>query len=105
MAHAYHFSPSIPENTLSYDGQWNVGAQQIVAGKKARLRLRFNARNVYIVLGGHGTVHALVDGKPTRTIDVNAQRLYTVRSSTSSTSALLELRFTPGIQAYSFTFG
>ena len=105
VAHAYHFSPSIPENTLSYDGQWNVGAQQIVAGKNARLRLRFNAKNVYIVLGGHGTVHALVDGKPTRTIAVNAQRLYTVRSSSALTTALLELRFTPGIQAYSFTFG
>jgi cytochrome c biogenesis protein CcdA/thiol-disulfide isomerase/thioredoxin len=103
--HTYQFASTIPENTLSYDGRWRVGAEQIVAGKNARLRLRYQARDVYIVLGGHGTVQALVDGKPAGTIHVDAQRLYTVRSSQALESGLLELRFTPGIQAYSFTFG
>ena len=103
--HTYQFASTIPENTLSYDGRWRVGAEQIVAGKNARLRLRYQAHDVYIVLGGHGTVHALVDGKPAGTIHVDAQRLYTVRSSQALESGLLELRFTPGIQAYSFTFG
>jgi len=101
----YHFAATIPDDTLSYDGLWRVGSESIVAGANARLRLRFQAKNVYIVLGGHGTVHALIDGKPAGTIDVNAQRLYTVRSSNRSESALLELRFSRGIQAYSFTFG
>ncbi len=105
VVHAYHFAPTIPQNTLSYDGDWRVGPQRIVAGAKARLRLRFQAKNVYIVLGGHGTVHALINGKPAGTINVDAQRLYTVRSSTTFETGLLELRFTPGIQAYSFTFG
>ena len=50
-------------------------------------------------------MHALVDGKPTGTLNVDAQRLYTVRASTTFETALLELRFTPGVQAYSFTFG
>ena len=101
----YHFASSIPDNTLSYDGQWRLGAQQIVAGANARLRLQFGAKNVYIVLGGHGTVQSLINGKPAGTIEVNAQRLYTVRASDKWESALLELRFSPGIQAYSFTFG
>ena len=96
----------MPENEVSYAGNWRVGAEQIVAGPRARLRLNFTAKNVYIVLGGHGTVHALINGKPTSTIKVDAQRLYTVRASKRSLSdALLELRFSPGIQAYSFTFG
>jgi cytochrome c biogenesis protein CcdA/thiol-disulfide isomerase/thioredoxin len=101
----YTFAKSVPENELSYGGNWRIGAQQIVAGRDARLRLRFSAKNVYIVLGGRGTVHALINGKPSATIKVDAQRLYTVRASTQSINALLELRFTPGIQAYSFTFG
>ena len=50
-------------------------------------------------------MHALINGKPTGTINVDAQRLYTVRASKDFASALLELRFTPGVQAYSFTFG
>ena len=50
-------------------------------------------------------MQALIDGKPTRTLHVNAQRLYTVRASNQTADATLELRFTPGIQGYSFTFG
>jgi cytochrome c biogenesis protein CcdA/thiol-disulfide isomerase/thioredoxin len=101
----YAFAQAIPDSTLSYGGRWNVGAEKVVAGPNARLRLRFQAKDVYIVLGGRGIVHALVDGKPVGTLDVDAERLYTVRSASTPTSGLLELRFSPGVQAYSFTFG
>ncbi len=104
-AATYAFPASLPVNALSYAGRWTVGSQSIVAGPEARLRLHFEARNVYIVLGGRGTVQATIDGKPAGTIRVDAQRLYTVRASKDSETALLELRFSPGIQAYSFTFG
>ena len=100
----YAFPASLPVNTLSYDGFWHVGAEEITAVRDARLRLHFEARNVYIVMGGKGRVQALVDGKPVRTITVNAQRLYTVRTG-KPVDATLELRFSPGAQAYSFTFG
>ena len=57
------------------------------------------------MLGGKGTVHALIDGTPTRTLNVDAQRLYTVRASNETADATLELRFSAGVEAYSFTFG
>jgi len=100
----YAFPSSLPANTLAYDGSWRVGAQAITAGKNARLRLQFEASNVYIVMGGHGTVRSFIDGRPTGSIRVDAEKLYTVRSG-KPTDALLELRFSPGVQAYSFTFG
>ena len=101
----YAFPATIPLNTLSYAGQWKVAAQPITAGTNARLRLHFQGQHVYIVMGGHGTVQKLVDGKPTGTIRVDAQRLYTVLSAPRDTTGLIELRFSPGVQAYSFTFG
>ena len=101
----YTFPASVPQNTLAYDGRWRVGAEAITAGSGARLRLRFQASNVYIVMGGRGTVQSLVDDKPSGTIHVDAQRLYTVRASKQPMLGLLELRFSPGVQAYSFTFG
>ncbi len=101
----YLLPPSLPENTLAYGGEWHVGPERIVAGRNASLRLHFHAKNVYIVLGGHGTVRELIDGKPTGVLHVDAQRLYTVRASTKTADATLELRFSPGIQGYSFTFG
>ena len=101
----YAFAPALRANDLSYAGNWNVGSERIVASLGARLRLSFHARFVYIVLGGKGTVQALVDGKPDRTVHVDADRLYTVVSGRAARSGLLELRFSPGVNAYAFTFG
>jgi hypothetical protein len=36
---------------------------------------------------------------------VTAQQLYTVRSSKRTADTTVDLAFTPGVQAYSFTFG
>jgi cytochrome c biogenesis protein CcdA/thiol-disulfide isomerase/thioredoxin len=102
----YAFAKRLGPDRLSYDGTWRVDAQRIVAGKDARLRLRFSANDVYLVLGGKGDVGVQVAGRPTRTVRVDGYRLYTLRESAKrADDALLELRFTPGIQAYAFTFG
>jgi cytochrome c biogenesis protein CcdA/thiol-disulfide isomerase/thioredoxin len=90
---------------LSYAGRWRVEDERIVAGRDARLRLHFQANDVYLVLGGEGDVRVLIDGQPTRTVRVDGYRLYTLRESAKHVDALLELRFAPGVQAYAFTFG
>jgi cytochrome c biogenesis protein CcdA/thiol-disulfide isomerase/thioredoxin len=101
----YTLPHSVPQDDLAYGGRWQVGAESILAGPGARLQLHFHAKDVYIVLGGTGTVHALLDGRPAATLRVDAYRLYTVRASPQVADATLELRFSPGIRAYSFTFG
>ncbi len=101
----YVFPGSLPPDNLSYAGQWTIGNESAVAGRKARLRLHFHARFVYVVLGGHGQVLASVDGHPTRSFRVSTTRLYTVVERPRVRDALLELRFSSGIVAYSFTFG
>ena len=95
----------LPVNDVTYGGSWKVGPQQVVAGKDAEIDLHFHAKDVYIVMGGRGAVRATIDGRPAGTIHVDAERLYTLRSSNTVGDGLLRLRFTPGIQAYSFTFG
>jgi cytochrome c biogenesis protein CcdA/thiol-disulfide isomerase/thioredoxin len=105
VAARYTFARALPADDLSYAGTWRVERQQIVAGAGARLRLHFRARFVYLVLGGRGTVHALVDGRPAGSFRVDADRLYTIVSGASSREGILELRFSPGVTAYAFTFG
>lgn len=102
---SYTFGPALGQNNLAYAGRWKVEAERIVAGKGAKLRFRYYARKVYIVLGGKGRVDALVDGKPVKSFRVTADKLYTVVDKDSIDDATLELRFTPGVEAYSFTFG
>ena len=73
--------------------------------RDARLRLHFYAAKVFLVLGGKGTVQVLVDGKPERTVLVTQDRLYTLVDGAKTRDGLLELRFSPGVEAYAFTFG
>ena len=42
---------SLPPNGLAYGGRWTVEGERIVAGEDARLRLRYRARSVHLVLG------------------------------------------------------
>ena len=102
---SYRFPVSLPQDHLAYAGSWRIGSERIVAGANARLRLRFRAHDVYLVLGGRGSVRALVDGRAARTVRVTADRLYTLVSGKKLRDALLELRFSPGVEAYAFTFG
>ncbi|MDQ2910996.1 MAG: redoxin domain-containing protein [Actinomycetota bacterium] len=102
----YHFPRTVPLNTLAYDGLWRVERQRIVAGNGARLRLRFLAQNVHLVLGGSGGLQVLVNGKPVRAIHVGGlSRLYTLLRYPNLREGELELRFAPGVTAYAFTFG
>jgi cytochrome c biogenesis protein CcdA/thiol-disulfide isomerase/thioredoxin len=102
----YRFPRQIPLNDLAYSGVWTVGRQRIVARQNARLRLHFLAQNVYLVLSGHGRMQVLVGGRPVKTVRVNGlSRLYTLLHYKGLAEGALELRFTPGIAAYAFTFG
>jgi cytochrome c biogenesis protein CcdA/thiol-disulfide isomerase/thioredoxin len=101
----YTFPPGQPGDTFAYSGTWRVEGERIVAGRDARLRLHFIARNVYLVLAGHGTVRVTLDSAERKPIRVSGDRLYTLVSQGNSRDGLLDLAFSPGIAAYAFTFG
>jgi cytochrome c biogenesis protein CcdA/thiol-disulfide isomerase/thioredoxin len=103
--YSYRLPRTLPVDHWAYGGTWRIGAEQAVAATDARLRLRFHARRVHLVAGGKGFVTVIVDGKPRPTVRVDGSRLYTVVSLTRARDATLELAFTGGLAAYSFTFG
>jgi cytochrome c biogenesis protein CcdA/thiol-disulfide isomerase/thioredoxin len=95
----------LQQSELAYSGTWKVNPDEIVAGLGAQLRLRFIARKVHLVLGGRGSVGVFLDGQLKRTVRVDGSRLYTLLRLPSLRSGLLELRFSPGVRGYAFTFG
>jgi cytochrome c biogenesis protein CcdA/thiol-disulfide isomerase/thioredoxin len=102
----YRFPKSLAQNELAYGGRWRVDAERVVSGKGAALRFSFVGKNVYLVMGGRGSVRVLVDGKPVRTVRVSGlSRLYTLLHGSKTRQGILELHFTPGISGYAFTFG
>ena len=97
---------SLPFDVLAYDGRWTVEPERIVAGDGARVLLRFQARDIFLVLEGEGRVHVLVDGRPLRRLTVSGlPRLRTLARFGDFRRGLLELRFSRGVAAYAFTFG
>jgi hypothetical protein len=85
------------------------------------LEFRFHARFVYLVMhrpvDGNGTVRVFVDGKAVEgatagadvkngAVTIDSDRLYELaRTDNPEPFHTLRLEFTPGIQAYAFTFG
>ena len=93
-------------DSLAFSGRWNVHEQEATAGRSASLHLNFTADDVYIVLGGHGSVTVRYPGQPTRTLAVNGYpTLYTLVASSSLQSGVLSMSATPGVEAYDLTFG
>jgi cytochrome c biogenesis protein CcdA/thiol-disulfide isomerase/thioredoxin len=102
----YHFPAQLPQDALAYAGTWTVQPSRIVAGPGARLRLRFQARKIFLVLGGTGSIRVLVDGKPLEDVVVSGTpRLYTLARFPRLRHGLLELQVPDGVEGYAFTFG
>jgi thiol-disulfide isomerase/thioredoxin len=106
---SYTIPAFIPRDGFAYGGSWTVEEERIVAGENARLRLNYHAHDVFLVLGTSGEaerVDVIVDGRLRRVITVTEDRLYTLaRFPGAARDHTLDLEFTPGTEAYAFTFG
>ena len=112
--------PSLGVSDFAYTGTWNIAAQPAQAMSNAGVEVKFEAKNVYLVLSSPGErplpVQVLLDGRPIGAADAGAdvhngvvtvrhQRLYTLASLPRDEQHLLTLRFAPGVTGYAFTFG
>ena len=106
QAAPYQFPTELPPGGYGLSGTWTIGPESALAGAGARLELGFQADDIYLVLGGTGTVTVDVDGRRTRTVEVTGiPRLYTLLSTPSLETGTMTLGLTPGVAAYDFTFG
>ena len=109
----------LPVSAFALDGRWRVGAESATAAEDASIRLGFQARRVFLVLGpgaGPGEVEVLLDGRPVAdslagedvsdgAATVTSQRLYRLVELPRAGRHQLELRLDPGVSGYAFTFG
>jgi thiol-disulfide isomerase/thioredoxin len=102
----YHFPASLPLGGLGLSGTWTDHAQEATAGTGAEMELSFLAQDVYLVLGGTGSLDVSVDGRHTQTLRIGGvPRLYTLLHAGSASTGTIRLHASPGVQAYDFTFG
>jgi cytochrome c biogenesis protein CcdA/thiol-disulfide isomerase/thioredoxin len=102
----FQFPSAVQPDTFALAGAWRGGPESLTSGPGAQLQLSYQARDVYLVLGGSGTVTVQRDGKTTKTIDVSGvPKLYTLVNNGPYQRSTVTLAFTPGVEAYDFTFG
>jgi cytochrome c biogenesis protein CcdA/thiol-disulfide isomerase/thioredoxin len=108
-----HFYPGVKTpalNEFALRGTWRVTSQYAtpVAGGAA-IQAGFQAAHVYLVMTSAGnvprTVRVRLDGRPSRTVTVKPQQLYSLVSLPRAEFHTLTVEVPPGVQAYDFTFG
>jgi cytochrome c biogenesis protein CcdA/thiol-disulfide isomerase/thioredoxin len=103
---SYKFPATLPLGGLGLSGTWTEHSEEATAGVNASLELGFQADDVYLVLGGTGTLEVSINGTHTQTVNVGGvPKLYTLYQSGTLTQAALLLNPSPGIEVYDFTFG
>jgi len=95
-----------PQSKFALEGTWKVTDENATAGPDgAGLRATVTGKDVYLVLSNPGTVEVTVDGKHEQTVKVTTQKLYHLLSRPSAGTYDLQLKFSPGVAGYAFTFG
>ncbi|WP_370369134.1 LysE family transporter [Catenulispora sp. GP43] len=101
----FAYPADLPDDAFALTGTWTVAAQSLASGQNAGIRLNFNAAKVYLDIGGTGTITATVDGKSTSYPVSGAPDIYTVVDRSDSERGTVTITLSPGLSAYSFTFG
>ncbi|HEU5385552.1 MAG TPA: cytochrome c biogenesis protein CcdA [Streptosporangiaceae bacterium] len=96
---------TLPANSFTLSGAWTIGQESITAGQGAGITLSFHAANVYLDVGGTGTL-TVSSGGTSKVIRVSgAPDIYTVATEHPAQPGTVTVRLSPGLAAYSFTFG
>ena len=96
---------TLPADSFALAGAWTIGQESITAGQGAGITLAFHASKVYLDVGGTGTL-TVSAGSTSRVIRVSgAPDIYTVATKQPAGDGTVTIRLSPGLQAYSFTFG
>ena len=102
----YQGPSSVPPDSFAFNGVWTDHSEEATAGAKAEITLSFTANDVYLVMGGTGTVDVSLDGRHLTSVEVEGvPRLYTLLSGAPLVTGALQMTFSSGVQAYDFTFG
>lgn len=116
----YSLPATLGRSRFAYGGRWQIGDEYAAASAGATLRLRFDARRVFLVMrpqavGQSATVAVSLDGLPITAagadvtngnITVNADRLYDVVNLPERGDHTVEFTFPMGgVEVFAFTFG
>jgi cytochrome c biogenesis protein CcdA/thiol-disulfide isomerase/thioredoxin len=103
--HEFQFPSTLGHDQFALRGTWSIDGEGAKAVSGAAIRLDFLAQHVYLDVGGTGTLTVIRNGVRT-TIPVSGEpNIYDLVTLAGPERGVLDVELTPGLQAYSFTFG
>jgi thiol-disulfide isomerase/thioredoxin len=108
---------SLKVNALYLGGAWNITDEYAESKESSVVQYKYNAKEVYLVAESEagGTIEVSQDGSPvevaagadapTGLASVKESRLYKLIKNPEGNEHTLELRVSPGVKLFAFTFG
>ncbi|OMC38866.1 thiol:disulfide interchange protein [Mycobacterium sp. GA-1841] len=102
----FEYPASLPADSFALHGSWRLDYQGATArGVDSAIKLDYRAKNVYLVVGGTGTVTVLRGGEATTVPVGGPPTLRQIVSDRDVHRGEIEVRLSQGLQAFSFTYG
>ncbi|WP_156686477.1 cytochrome c biogenesis protein DipZ [Mycobacterium sp. Marseille-P9652] len=102
----FAYPPSLAADSFALSGPWALDYQGATAqSAQSGVRLNYHAKDVYVVAGGTGTLTVRRDGRSTTVPIDGPPTSHAIVSGDRLESGTLEVRPTPGLQLFSFTYG
>ncbi|MDX8035416.1 cytochrome c biogenesis protein DipZ [Lentzea sp. BCCO 10_0856] len=103
---SFQFPENQTTDSFALAGKWTLDTQNITpTGESGQIKLNYRAKEVRMVLSGKGTI-TIEQGGQTKTIQVDGTPdSYQLLTTPQIQSGSLIATVSPGVQAFSFTFG
>ena len=105
----FAYPPQLPDDRFALRGRWNLDDQGATAlTDDDAIALNYTAKDVYVVVGGTGTLSVTRDGKTTTTPISGPPTLHQIVGDNPGDTAhrdRLDMQVSKGLQVFSFTFG
>ncbi len=102
----FDYPAQLPADSFALRGNWTLDDQVVTArGDGDAIALNYHAHNVYLVVGGDGTLTVTHNGETTRIPVSGPPNMRQIVTDDSQGAGSVEVGLSQGLQAYSFTYG
>jgi cytochrome c biogenesis protein CcdA/thiol-disulfide isomerase/thioredoxin len=102
----FTYPATLPNDSFALQGPWTLDYQGATADSDAAsIKLNYNAKDVYIVVGGNGNLTVTRDGQTTTVPVGGPPTSHQIVERSDTGRGLLDVRASKGLQVFSFTYG
>ena len=102
----FGYPANLADDRFALLGTWTLDDQGATAGSDdAAIRLNYNGKDVYAVVGGTGSITVTRDQQTTATQISGPPTLHQIVADNTTHRDQLDMRVSKGLQVFSFTFG